>query len=226
MKTPDVVNSSRACRVLFAVASLALLGPMAVHSTAANYSFDVAYSGSGVAALLAGSDNPVGTSLFDGDSFAWTIAAQGAGHWRVDVGGAFFPLMAFGAQPSGTRTGDFTLELFNDGSSVFNLSEVAAINSEVHVGTNTVNLPAGLEFDVMSLDYQLTTAVELASGAVDPNNLQPVSTDLQGLLPIFGAPEENSFSPGISYIVPEPSGLAVAVVLGTMAVFARRRNSR
>ncbi len=53
-------------------------------------------------------------------------------------------------------------------------------------------------------------------------------TTILGLLPIFGAPEQNPFSPGISYgVIPEPSSFAM-VALGSIGLLgaARRRSFR
>ena len=166
---------------------------------AANYTFDVLYSGFGNATLEAGSDDPVGTTLWDGDSFDWTITAQGLASWTVVTGGGFFPLQAFTTYEAGTRTGDFTLTLSNDGAPVYTTSETGAVNNYVHIGTNTINLTSGLVFDQMQLHYTLTTAIEAEEHAVDPDNLQPIGSTLGGLLPIFGAPEANIYSPGIIY---------------------------
>jgi hypothetical protein len=192
---------------------------------AADYSFDVLYSGAGMAMLNTGSDDPVGLTLYDGDTFSWTITAQGTDAWTVVTGGGFFPLMAFGLEESGDRVGDFTLTLSNDGSSVFTIAEFDTVNSEVHLGTNTINLDTGLVFDQMHLQYSLTLATELLDTAVDPDNLLPVGSTLSGMLPIFGAPEENSFAPGIIYApVPEPETWVMLLVgLGLVGAAVRRR---
>jgi hypothetical protein len=211
------------------VAALGLANAtLAFPSHAASFSFDVLYSGSGNASLVWGSDNPVGTSMFDGDSFVWHISAAGDGYWDVQTGGNFFPLMAFGVQESGARTGEFTLTLRNDGIEVFSLSETAALNNYVHLGTNTINLPTGLMFDEMRLDYALTTALESPEYTSDPDKLQPIASTPTGLLPIFGAPELNPFYPGIIYgPVPEPATWAAMLAgLALMGATLRQRRSR
>lgn len=193
----------------------------------AQSNFDVLYFGGGVASLAPGSDNPIGTNILPGSSFLWNILAQGGAYWDVVTGGNFFPLMAFASQPSGLREGNFTLNLYRNGSSVFTLSETGSRQRCVHIGTNTVSLTTGLTFDRMELDYLLTRAEEEASICNGVDGV-PINSELGGLLPIFGGPELNQFSPGIEYVsnvVPEPATLAMTVFgLGFLGLTARRRN--
>lgn len=189
---------------------------------AASYNFDVNYFGGGVATLAAGSDDPVNQMLVDGDGFNWSITAQNNDQWLVEVGTplGFFPFMAFGTVEDGVRTGDFTLTLKNNGSTVHTLTETASVQSLVHIGTNEVVLSTGLVFDQMQLSYTLTSAVAES----DPT--LAVSTTLSGLLPIFGAPEQNAFDPGIVYgPVPEPGTylLLLAGLAGVGWVARQRR---
>lgn len=180
----------------------------------ASYVFDIDYFGDDVAALAPGSDDPDGLQLFPGDDFQWTIALADERFWLVEITSSHFPLMAFTANPSGRRTGDFDLVLRNNGVEVFSLSETVVQTQEVHVGTNTIDLDAGLAFDEMFLDFTLTASEDLITG-------DPVDTFLQGLLPIFGAPESNQFSPGI-LLVPEP---ASGLLLGLTLLAAPRRRA-
>jgi PEP-CTERM motif len=189
---------------------------------AASYNFDVNYFGGGVATLAAGSDDPVNQTLVDGDSFNWSISAQNNDRWLVETGNpqGFFPLMAFGTMEDAVRTGDFTLTLKNNGSAVFTLVETASRQNFVHIGTNEVVLGTGLEFDQMQLSYTLTSAVS----ELDPS--VSVNSTLTGLLPIFGAPEQNVFEPGIIYgPVPEPGTylLLLAGLAGVGWVARQRR---
>jgi len=205
---------------------------LSLPSVAATYNFDVIYSGNGISSLAAGSDDPVGVNLQPGDSFSWNIQAIPNAYWQVDTGGGFFPLMAFFTVPGAARTGDYTLDLSLAGSSVYSESQTGSMNWWVHVGTNTVYLDAGLKFDDMHLNYTLTSAF---LGIDDPANPGttivsdiPADTNLQGQLPIFGAPELNQFSPGISFTgaVPEPETYAMLLVgLGVLGFLSRRRKS-
>ncbi len=192
---------------------------------AADYTFDVLYFGNNNATLAAGSDDPTATTLVDGDAFDWTIAAEDGYRWTVAVGGDFFPLMAFAVDETGRRTGDFSLTLSLQGAPVFTLVDDVFQQAKVHVGTDTVTLDSGLSFDHMALSYSLIEATEHPEDAVDPDNLQPIGTTPTGLLPIFGAPEMNTFYPGVVYApIPEPATTALLLAgLATVTGAARRR---
>lgn len=209
------------CRATIALT--VILASISAPTHAAHFVFDVLYFGSDMATLAPGSDDPTSTSLAPSDTFQWSIAAQNGGFWEVVTGGDFFPLMAFSTNPGGVRTGDFDLQLLNNGSEVLSLSEAGVVNEFVHIGTNTVTLSSGLIFDEMRLHYLLTQATEDPATADDPNDLLPVETALLGLLPIFGAPENNEFSPGITYSIPEPSTLALSLFGGMALVASARR---
>jgi hypothetical protein len=206
---------------LFSLAALASTTAQAVVAIPV-HQFDVNYFGQNQAQLVAGSEDPEGFSLMVGDYFHWSIKADGNGEWRVEQAypGGFFPLMAFATNESGRRTGDFTLKLLNNGAEVFNQSETGSQQAQVHVGTNAIVLASGLVFDQMVLDYQLTSAV------TDDQDALPVDTTLRGLLPIFGAPEMNTYYPGIVYApVPEPT-VAWLMLAGLAGLgFAARRRS-
>jgi hypothetical protein len=176
--------------------------------------------------LVPGSEDPEGASLQPGDFFNWTLQASGGQAWRVDQEGSFFPLMAFAVDETANREGSYTLTLSLAGQSVWSLEETSK-QSLVHMGTNSVYLPAGLSFDRMALSYELLSSVEDPEYAPDPENLQPTSSTIRGLLPIFGAPEMNIYYPGISFgaPVPEPAtwALMLAGLVGVAGLAARRR---
>lgn len=218
-------------RKLSAVVGLILVGS-ALQSASAqtSYVFDVQYSGGGNSALASGSDDPNGTNLLPGDDFLWTIQAMNSAYWHVTTGGGFFPLMAFAVSEPGTRVGDFTLTLSRNSLSVFSYSEIGAITNFVHVGTNTVNLPTGLDFDNMQLAFVLTSATDHPQYGGDPLNPLPINSTIYGNLPIFGTPEANGFSPGIDYQVaavvatPEPATFGLMITgLGVVGAAVRRR---
>ena len=158
---------------------------------AAFYDFTVDYFGGNVAALHSGSDNPLTTTLQQGDSFVYRLQAVG-GEWSTIASGSIFPLFSLDVSEIGTRTGDFTLDLLDNGTSVFSYTELGASNSFVHLGTNTVDLPQGLIFDTFSLDYLITTA---DTGST-PTSLLPWPT----IAPESYSPNVIQFTP-----VPEPS---------------------
>lgn len=199
----------------------ALIGGLALAPAAhaANYTFDVLYEGAGVAALAVGSDDPVSTVLYDGDTFVWTLSIIDDRYWEVLESGDFFPLMAFGVSEAGDRTVDYMLTLYNDATEVFSDTAADVVNSSVHLGTNTITLDAGLKFDSMRLE------VTLISATADGNPSVSIATSPYGLLPIFGAPEQNIYYPGIVLApVPEPQPWALAIAgLITLGALSRRR---
>jgi hypothetical protein len=50
------------------------------------------------------------------------------------------------------------------------------VTQEVHLGTNSIHLGQGLQFDRMRLEFEFVSAVELEASAVDPLDLQPIVT--------------------------------------------------
>jgi hypothetical protein len=199
----------------------ALIGglAMAPAAHAASYTFDVLYQGAGTAALATGSDDPAGTVLYDGDTFIWTLSIVDDRYWEVLESGDFFPLMAFGVSEAGDRTVNYMLTLYNDATEVFSDTAADVVNSSVHVGTNTITLDAGLKFDSMRLELTLISATEDGDPSV------AITTSPYGLLPIFGAPEQNTYYPGIVLApVPEPQPWALAIAgLITLGALSRRR---
>jgi len=194
-------------------------------ASATVYDFDLLYNG-GALSLDVGSDDPIGASLVDGDSFDYNIQATGTDFWNVDVGGNFFPFLAFTIAESGDRVGDMTLSLLLDGVEQFSLAENGISNSFVHLGTNGVNLLAGLMFDEIILTYDLITSVD--DVLLTPNNATITHYTI-GSDPLVPG---GFSSADISYIrapinnVPEP-GLLGLMALSLFGIgFAVRRAKR
>jgi hypothetical protein len=193
----------------------AMLFALAAPAAAANYNFNVIYSGGGVAALAAGSDDPTTTALVAGDTFTYRLTAAGSGEWTTLQAGGIFPFFALNISNSGTRTLDFNLDLNNNGSSIFNYSEMGATNSFIHLGTNTVAFGAGLVWD----EYELSATLLSSDTA---------TTNPAGLLPWPGQGPEQYQPAFIAFhanAVPEPASWAL-MILGFAAVGAGVRTSR
>lgn len=204
----------------FRLAALALSAALATSAQAASFDFDILYFGNNVATVAMGSTDPQGQVIADGDSFTWSITAQFGAEWQVQTTRDYFPLMAFTALGCGTRTGDWTLTLSNNGASVYSQSASGDVQRCVHMGTNGITLNSGLVFDKMHLSYTLATYV--------PDNVDDTAPNtINSRLPIFGAPEMNPFYPGIIYgPIPEPGTLAMlAAGLGMVGLMSRRRRS-
>lgn len=199
-----------------AVLCAALSMSLATQAQAVPYNFNIGYNGSSVAFLEGGSNNPVGTNLQVGDTFLWNFHAAGAAdYWDVVTGGGLFPFMAFPVNESGTRTGDFTLTLRLNGATVFTTSAVGSQQSFVHVGTNTITLATGLQFDEMILDYALTAST-VANSTINSIFSWP------------GQPPEVRFPNNIAFVqnqIPEPSILALLGV-GALAMVGLGRRRR
>jgi hypothetical protein len=204
--------------------SLALLGiagalAISAPAFAANYNFDVLYSGGGNASLAAGSDDPLATNLQVGDTFTYDLKAVSGGYWTVFNGGDLFPFFALALSDSGERTGNYALTLSRNGSTTLSDSKSGVWNAWVHLGTDTVSLPTGLTFDDIQMNYTFLTSTVA--------NAKPWS-----ILPWGGVAPEEQFSGNISYDtvsqpVPEPETYAMLMAgLGLLGAVARRRKNQ
>lgn len=185
---------------IFMLASTACALVIAAPAGAATYNFNVIYGGNNNAVLAGGSDDPLSTVLNAGDTFTYRLTAAGTGEWTTLAAGSIFPFFSLNVTPSGTRTVDFTLDLNNNGGSIFNYAENGATNQFVHLGTNTVAFGAGLVWD----EYELTATILAGS---DP------ATAI-GLLPWPGLGPENYSPSFISFsgAIPEPGTWAMLIL--------------
>ncbi len=188
-----------------------LFSALASVQAAVIYDFDVGYDGSTVT-VDGGSVDPIGVNLEIGDSFNYNVQTANNDYWQVDVAGSFFPFFALGTNDSAVRYADVSLSLLLDGVEVFSYSEFNLWHANVHIGTNSISLAAGLLFDEMVMDYQL-----LSSGSGNTNTI----TDY-----FWGNRSPETFSE-ISYVesseVPEP-GSIVLLILGLSGLaFSRKK---
>ena len=197
----DISESGiRARMVVSMTAALAASLFASAGANAASYTFDVLYSGGGSAALAPGSDDPLATTMNAGDSFTYSLMATGSGEWKTISSGSIFPLFALDLNESGTRVGDFTLNLEQNGVPVFTYSETGASNSFVHLGTNTVSIPDGLTFN----QWVLTDTIVSADTTSTPISLLP----WPGRAPEAYSPSIITYTTG----VPEASSWAMMLL--------------
>lgn len=213
---------------MWAIVAGVLLVGQTGQTFGAIYNIDVLYSGNGVASLVAGSDDPQGLVLNVGDTFNWTITAEPGGYWEVETGHHHSRLMAIQVLEDGDRTIDFDIKLRLNGVLWQREKTTNQTNSVNHFGPNSIYLWSGIQFNQIEFTSVLTSASALGAGG-------PVSTTLTGLLPFYGAPENNILSPGVIYFdvadvlppaapTPEPATAALGLLaMGGLAMASRRR---
>jgi hypothetical protein len=180
----------------------------------ASYVFGVEYNGNGNAALAAGSDDLLGTTLLAGDDFTYTLSAASGSYWETTAPGKVFFTPAL-VVANGSRYVNYSVNYLNNGASVFGISENGVSNDFVHLGANVYPVTAGLHFD------QILLSVDILSGS---------DSTPQSLLPYPGQGPEQS-NPGIfRYVqgagaVPEPGTWAM-MLLGFGLVGGAMRSAR
>lgn len=201
-------------RTLMTNSAFMLIGAFAFScANATLFNFDATYNGTDFS-LNAGSDTVLGTNIEVGDSFNYKLGTAGDSFWKVDNSQDFFPFLAFTIAEDGIRDGIFSLELLFGSVSQFALVPSTVSNSLVHLGTNTIDLVAGLMFDEIILDYTLTSSD--AATTITRYSIGPTSSP-NG--PGGFASEDISYNTAISppAAIPTPTSLAL-IGLGLVAL--------
>ncbi len=198
-----------------AVSAVSLAFASASSAQAASFIFSVDYDGT-TASLAAGSDDPLATNLVAGDTFTYSLNATGGQGWTTISAGDLFPFFGLAVDGSGSRLVDYDLNLNRLGSSVFSDSALGIENCCVHLGTNSVSITNGLEYDQYVLD------VTILDGSIDS-----LATTL---LPWPGDAPEDNFSSNITFgqlaaPVPEPATWAF-MIFGFGAIGGAMRRNR
>lgn len=187
---------------------------------AASYNFNYTYDGTSIS-QDAGSDTADGTSLNIGDDFTVMLSAAGDGYFNVinDLT-QVFP-MSYRLTDSATRTGDAVSEFSLDGALQNTITETGVAQSFIHVGAQSWNLSAGLQFDKITLTYDFLAIDNAAATEISE------TADVFG---IFGTPVRPFFNhPDVEYVaaaaVPLPAALPLlAFAVAGIGMVGRRRN--
>ena len=171
------------------IATLAASAALFITSAAqaAVFNYDISFDGTNVI-INPGSDTPAGSSFAIGDSFSLTFSATGNSFWRVlSDYDAFVPL-SFSVAGSGTRTADIDTQFLLDGAVVNSTMETGVSQASVHIGAQNFDLNAGLEFDTITLNWELTALSDAALATVINDVVDVFSGFGQnGIAPFFRA---------------------------------------
>jgi hypothetical protein len=207
---------------IFAFLATAAIIVSTSSAQATTYNFNMTYDGSAVS-LDPGSDAPNGTVLNVGDTFNINLNATGPDFWHVNSDYSVFVPFSFQVNEYATRTSDISTNFSNNGSSVFAFNDVSISQQFIHVGADTWNLAAGLDFDQVSLSWTLL--------AIDTNGTSTINAGPQ-FFQGFGQVDAPFFnSPKITYsvsAVPLPAGLPLLMtaLIGAAGVSSRRRKAK
>ena len=218
-----------------AVVALCAAPIFSTSAFAVHYDFNVTYDGSS-ATSDSGYVDPIGTSLIDGDSYTYNLRAAIGGYWQVNddettegSNTSFFPFLSFAVEEIGVRIADITLSLFLDGTQQgATLEEDDIDNAWVHLGTNSVDLTAGLQFDEIVLMYELMSSTGADITDIDnPIYNGSIGATINQLS--IGPNLPGGFTSGISYVSPVPVPAAVwlfgSALLGLGVVKRRKARS-
>ena len=211
----DIMNMTNFLAKTAMVSAVSLAFATASSAQAASFIFSVDYDGT-TATLAAGSDDPLTTTLVAGDTFTYSLNATGGQGWTTIAAGSLFPFFALTIDESGSRSIDYDLNLNRLGASVFSDSAAGITNEFVHLGTNSVNIVSGLEYDQYVLDVTILAGSDAATA--------------DSLLPWSGAAPEDNFPNAITFgqlgaPVPEPATWAF-MIFGFGAIGGAMRRQR
>lgn len=201
---------------------LCVCGASKVQAGAATiFDFEITVDGT-TPSVDPGSTDPVGVTMFPGDSFLLDLHASPDSYWRVNAEfSQSFPL-SFIVNPSGERLANVVSSFQRNGVEVANIAKSGIIQSQVHIGAENWTLPTGLEFDTVLMNYDLLDAVELGGG----NTVDTIIQDRPFLFGNIGSSERPFFRhPNIAFItIPEPTALAM-LTAGLLSFATVRRRS-
>jgi hypothetical protein len=177
-------------------------------SNATNFNYNLTFDGPDISGD-AGAATPAGSVLSDGDNFNLNIHASGSDYWRVDndFSNVFIPL-SFHVDPPGIRTGNVVSKFWQDGIQVEQIDETDVSQQILHLGANIWTLSTGLEFDTITMSYELLTST------TEPPNPTGIDTTIRNTTDIllnFPNSTSNLFfrHDSISYVSAVPVPAAV-----------------
>lgn len=194
-------------KTIAAAAAIVVTG-LAQSAHAANYSFDYTYNGTNTFT----NQSAAGSSFTVGDTVTATFNADGAGYWDVSGGRSIWTPLQL--NETGTRFGDLSWTLFNNGVLVDSGAALGQSSMYIHI-PQPVYIPGAVQFDKLVWTYTLTSS-DAPGNTLNTGNFG-YGPDLMG-----------GWGGQISYVaaVPEPETYALMLVgLGLVGSIARRRKA-